>query len=79
MLHEDNSSTNEQFQIAQEAATKRTKEVIKMKKDFQTNIEEIHEDYIKRIENAKIKSDMEVDKLKAEAKKTILKARYRTH
>ena len=66
MLHEDNSSTNEQFQIAQEAATKRTKEVVQIQKDFQTNIEEIHEDYLKRIENAKRKSDVEVDKLKKE-------------
>ena len=57
MLHEDNSSTNEQFQIAQEAATKRTKEVVQIQKDFQTNIEEIHEDYLKRIENAKRKKE----------------------
>ena len=37
-----------------------------MQKDFQTNIEEIHEDYLKRIENAKRKSDVEVDNLKKE-------------
>ena len=37
-----------------------------MKNDFQTNIEEIHEDYFKRIKNSNRKSDMEVDKLKAE-------------
>ena len=56
MLYEDNSSTNKQFQIAQEAATERTKEVIEMKKDFRkTNIEEIHEDYLKRIEKEKRK------------------------
>ena len=68
MLQEDNTSTNEQLQIAQEAATKRTKEVVKMQKDFQTNIEGIHEDYLERMESAKRKSDMEVDKLKKEVK-----------
>ena len=56
VLYDDNSS-------AKEAATKR---IEGMKTDFQINIEEIHEDYIMRIENAKIKSDIEADKLKAE-------------
>ena len=60
VLYEDNSRADKQFQIAQEAATERIKG---MKNDFRINIEEIHEDYIMRIENAKIKSDMEVDKL----------------
>ena len=56
VLYNDNSS-------AEEPATER---IEGMKNYFQINIEEIHEDYIMRIENAKIKSDMEVDKLKAE-------------
>ena len=51
---------------AEEAATERIEE---MKIDFQTNIEEIHEDYIMRIESAKIKSDKEANKLKTDIRK----------
>ena len=53
VLYEDNSSADKQFQIAQEAATERMKG---KKNDFQINIEEIHEDYIKRIENGEEKN-----------------------
>ena len=51
---------------AEEAATERIEE---MKIDFQTNIEEIHEDYIMKIESAKIKSDKEANKLKTDIRK----------
>ena len=67
MLTEESCQINViSYSVAQEAATKRTQEVVKMQKDFQTNIEEIHEDYLKRIENSKRKSDVEVDELKKE-------------
>ena len=56
VLYGDNSS-------AEEVATERVDE---MKIDFHTNIKEIHEDYIMRIESAQIKSDMEADKLKVD-------------
>ena len=59
VLYGNNSS-------AEEAATERIEE---MKIDFQTNIEEIHEDYIMRIESVKIKSDKEADKLKTDIRK----------
>ena len=56
VLYDDNSS-------AEEATTER---IEGMKNDFQINIEEIHEDYIMRIENKNVKSDTEADKLKAD-------------